>query len=259
MAEDILKVSGLLVQFGGLTAVDKVDLSIQKNSIVSLIGPNGAGKTTTFNAITGYVKKTSGNILFLGEEVGNMKSHQIAEKGLIRTFQITSIFPNLSVLDNVWTATHMEGNEGILDALFNTAKKRSMEARTLKRSMEILDFIGLGHKKSAVASTLPYGEQRLLEIAVALAAGPKLLLLDEPSAGLNDTETRQMKGLIQKIKAQGIAILLVEHDMKLVMGISDRIFVLNFGKRIANGTPDEIKGNEEVIRAYLGGKSHAGH
>jgi len=252
MNEEIFQVQGLTVKFGGLTAVNGVDFSIRQNEIVSLIGPNGAGKTTIFNAVTGFVKKTSGSLAFEGHELGNLKTHQIAEKGIVRTFQITSIFPNLSVLDNVRTGHHIEGKQKLFDSIFNTRRKRSLENKTLERANDILAFVGLDQKKDIIADTLPYGEQRVLEVAVALAAGPKLLLLDEPSAGLNDTETRVMKDLIQRIRSRGITILLVEHDMKLVMGISDQIFVINFGSRIANGTPDEVRNNPEVIRAYLG-------
>jgi len=252
MSEEIFRVQGLTVKFGGLIAVNGVDFTIRRGEIVSLIGPNGAGKTTIFNAITGFVKKTSGFLAFEGQELGGLKTHQIAEKGVVRTFQITSIFPSLSVLDNVRTAHHIEGKQKIFDSIFNTKRKQSLEAKTLERANDILEFVGLERKKDSVADTLPYGEQRVLEVAVAMAAGPKLLLLDEPSAGLNDTETQVMKDLIQRIRSRGITVLLVEHDMKLVMGISDHIFVINFGSRIADGTPDEVRNNPEVIRAYLG-------
>lgn len=252
MSGEILKVDHSTVKFGGLTAVNDVDFSISRNEIVSLIGPNGAGKTTIFNAVTGFLRKTSGTIEFEGEELKNLKPHEIAERGIVRTFQITSLFPNLTVLENIKTGHHKEETETLFDAIFNTKKKQMMEDETSAKSKEILRFIGLEGKKEVVASNLPYGEQRLLEIGIALAAKPKLLLLDEPSAGLNDTETQAMKSLIRKMRDQGITILLVEHDMKLVMGISDRIIVLNFGKKIAEGTPEEIRGNPEVIRAYLG-------
>lgn len=252
MNDELLKTNCLMVRFGGLTAVNEVNFSIFRNEIVSLIGPNGAGKTTIFNAITGFLKKTSGSIDFEDQELKNLKPHEIAQRGIIRTFQITSLFPNLSVLDNIRTGHHMEEKEAIFDALFNTKRKRLIEDETLARTNEILKFIGLEGKKENIASNLPYGEQRLLEIGIALAAKPKLLLLDEPSAGLNDTETQVMKNLIKKMRDQKITILLVEHDMKIVMSISDRIIVLNFGKKIAEGTPEEIRNNPEVIRAYLG-------
>jgi branched-chain amino acid transport system ATP-binding protein len=252
MAAELLKVNHLIVKFGGLTAVNDVDFSIFPNEIVSLIGPNGAGKTTTFNAVTGFLKTKAGSVEFNGAELIHLKPYQIAEKGITRTFQITSLFPGLSVLENIRTGHHMQEKESVWDALLNTRRKRQVEEETLAKTVEILKFIGLEGKKKWIAGNLPYGDQRTLEIGIALAANPRLLLLDEPSAGLNDTETRGMKELIQKMRAKSITIFLVEHDMKLVMGISDRIVVLNFGKKIATGTPEEIKANPEVIKAYLG-------
>jgi branched-chain amino acid transport system ATP-binding protein len=252
MSDTILNVSRLTVRFGGLTAVNEVDFSISPKEIVSLIGPNGAGKTTTFNAVTGFIRKASGTVSFEGQDLTGRKAHEIARAGIVRTYQITSLFPSLMVLDNIRTGHHMEERETLLGVFFNTCRKRKIEKETLEKAHEILGFIGLEGKKDTIASHLPYGEQRLLEIGIALAAGPKLLLLDEPSAGLNDTETQEMKHLIGRMRDRGITILLVEHDMKLVMGVSDRIVVLNFGKKIAEGTPDQIRCNPEVITAYLG-------
>lgn len=252
MNREILKIDHLTVRFGGLVAVNDVGFSIFKDEIVSLIGPNGAGKTTTFNAITGFLKRASGSIDFEGQELKSSKPHEVAERGIVRTFQITSLFPNLSALANIRTGHHLQERETLLDAIFNTKRRQRMEKTTLAKAHEILSFISLGDKGEVSGGNLPYGEQMLLEIGIALAANPRLLLLDEPSAGLNDTETQRMKELIKKMRDQGITILLVEHDMKLVMGISDRIIVLNFGKKIAEGTPEEIRNNPEVIRAYLG-------
>jgi branched-chain amino acid transport system ATP-binding protein len=252
MADELLSVKRLTVRFGGLTAVNDLDFSIFPGEIVSLIGPNGAGKTTIFNAITGFLRASAGSVQFEGGELIHLKPHQIAEKGITRTFQITSLFPNLSALENIRTGHHMQERETFWDAVLNTRRKRRVEDETLARTVEILKFIGLEGKEGVMASSLPYGDQRILEIGVALAANPKLLLLDEPSAGLNDTETQGMKELIQKMRARSITIFLVEHDMKLVMGLSDRIVVLNFGKKIATGTPEEVKANPEVITAYLG-------
>ncbi len=252
MAAELLRVEHLTVKFGGLTAVNDVDFFIFPGEIVSLIGPNGAGKTTTFNAVTGFLSPTGGSIRFAGEEMIHLKPHRIAEKGITRTFQITSLFPGLSVKENIRIGHHIQERETLWDAILNTRRTRGVEEETLAKTAEILRFIGLTDKENAIAGSLPYGDQRILEIGIALAANPKLLLLDEPSAGLNDTETQGMKDLIQKMRAKSITIFLVEHDMKLVMGISDRIVVLNFGKKIATGSPEEIKSNAEVIRAYLG-------
>jgi len=252
MAGELLSVKRLTVRFGGLTAVNDLDFSIFPGEIVSLIGPNGAGKTTIFNAITGFLRASAGSVQFEGAELIHLKPHQIAEKGITRTFQITSLFPNLSALENIRIGRHMQERETVWDAVLNTRRKRRVEDETLARTAEILKFIGLEGKEGVMAGSLPYGDQRILEIGVALAANPKLLLLDEPSAGLNDTETQGMKELIQKMRARSITIFLVEHDMKLVMGLSDRIVVLNFGKKIATGTPEEVKINPEVITAYLG-------
>lgn len=255
----VIDAKNVTMQFGGLKALNDISLHIDEGEIVALIGPNGAGKTTMFNAITGFVKKSGGSVIFEGREVGELKAHEIAERGIVRTFQITSVFPNLTVLDNIRTACHKKSKETLLDVLFNTKRKQEVERKTQERAKEIIDFVGLQGKGDAVAGAMPYGEQRILEIAIALAADPSLILLDEPSAGLNDTETQVMKALVRRIREKGITILLVEHDMKLVMGISDQIFVLNFGKGIASGTPAEIRCNPEVIKAYLGeAKSHVG-
>ena len=250
MNEEILKVQGLTVRFGGLAAVDDVHFSVFPAEIVSLIGPNGAGKTTIFNVISGFLKKSEGTIGFDGEKLEKMRPHQIAERGLIRTFQITSLFSNLSVFDNLRTGHHLQEKVRTLDFIFNTKQNRRVEKETTEKSLEILRFIELEHARQTVAGNLPYGEQRILEIGIALAAQPKMLLLDEPAAGLNHTETQVMMNLISRLSKEGITILLVEHDMKLVMGISDRIVVLNFGMKIAEGSPDEIKRNKVIFTYY---------
>lgn len=252
MKREMLEVQNLTVSFGGLTALQSLDFTVAEHEIVSLIGPNGAGKTTTFNALSGFVKKKAGTVIFDGRELRDLRPHQIAERGLARTFQITSLFPGLTVMDNIRTAHHIRNHASLFDTLFNTGRNRRIEEETDARTMEILNFVNLKDKKDRVAVNLPYGEQRILEIAISQATTPKMLLLDEPSAGLNNTETHVMMDLIMRLRDLGITILLVEHDMKLVMEVSDRIVVLNFGEKIAEGTPEEIKGNQEVITAYLG-------
>ncbi len=252
MKKELLKVRSLTARFGGLTAVDSVDFSVNENEIVSLIGPNGAGKTTTFHAITGFLVKTGGTVTFDGADLGNLRPNQIAAKGLVRTFQTTSLFSGLTVMDNIRTAHHAQEDVTLFDCILNTSRNRDVERETLVKTMEILKLVHLEDRLETIASNLPYGEQRILGVALSLAAKPKMLLLDEPSAGLNSSETLTMMDLIERLRDRGITILLVEHDMKLVMGVSDRIVVLNFGKKIAEGTPAEIKGNPEVIAAYLG-------
>jgi branched-chain amino acid transport system ATP-binding protein len=249
-----LQIEMLTSGYRSADILNEITLYVEKGEIVSLIGPNGAGKTTIFNVISGFLKKSEGTIGFDGEELEKMRPHRIAERGLIRTFQITSLFSNLSVFDNLRTGHHLQEKVRTLDSIFNTKRNRRVEKETTEKSLEILRFIELEHARETVAGNLPYGEQRILEIGIALAAQPKMLLLDEPAAGLNHTETQVMMNLISRLRKEGITILLVEHDMKLVMGISDRIVVLNFGKKIAEGSPDEIKRNKDVITAYIGEK-----
>lgn len=253
MNREILKIDHLTVRFGGLVAVNDVGFSIFKDEIVSLIGPNGAGKTTTFNAITGFVKRASGSIDFEGQELKSSKPHEVAERGIVRTFQITSLFPNLSALANIRTGHHLQERETLLDAIFNTKRRQRMEKITLAKAHEILGFTSLGDKGEVSGGNLPYGEQRLLEIGIALAANPRLLLLDEPSAGLNDTETQRMKELIKKIRDQGITILLVEQNANMALELADYAYVMETGTIVLKGPSSELKKDEKVIKAYLGG------
>jgi len=257
-AQPILEVNGLGMNFGGLRALDSVDLDVGKEEIVALIGPNGAGKTTFFNCITGLYTPTDGDIIILPpgkkrERINGVKPNLVTRRGLSRTFQNIRLFPNMTVLENVMIGRHCRTTTGIAGAIFRGRSTRREEKEIVDYSYTILENIGLEKSVNEFAKNLPYGEQRRLEIARALATEPFLLLLDEPAAGMNPQETEELDELIRKIRdEQEISILLIEHDMKLVMSLSDRIFVVDYGKKIAQGTPDEIKSNPVVIKAYLG-------
>lgn len=253
MKDTFFLAENLTVQFGGLTAVDHLTFEILQGEIISLIGPNGAGKTTAFNAITGFIHPSRGSIRFCGEEVTGLKPFQIAEHGIVRTFQQTKVFPEVTVEESIRMGAHKMAETGLLSILINSSEYRKKEEKILERTHQILTFTGLEEKSGVLAKNLSYGEQRLLEIAVALAAEPKLLLCDEPVSGMNPEESRSTMELIRALRKQGITILLVEHDMSVVMDISDRIVVLNYGKKIAEGSPKEVSENREVIVAYLGG------
>lgn len=239
--------------FGGLKALEKVDLFVKPREIMGLIGPNGAGKTTLFNLITGHYQPTEGEIYFKDERIDGLKPYMITEKGIARTFQNIRLFGQMTVLENVLIGRHTRMKSGLLGAILRRPGDVKEEAESKKTALEYLSFIGLDKKKDEKARNLAYGEQRRLEIARALAAEPQLLLLDEPAAGMNPQETTSLMKLISRIRDEmGITILLIEHDMKVVMGISERVAVLDYGKKIAEGTPREIQKNEAVIRAYLG-------
>lgn len=241
------------IQFGGLTAVDHVSFTVEKGQIFGVIGPNGAGKTTLFNLVSGVHKLTSGSITFNGKDLGNMEPFRIAESGIARTYQNINLFSNLTVLENAMIGRHIKSYSGLAAAVFRTSRQKQEEAAIRDKCMELLAFMGLEHKANLLAKNLSYGEQRCLEIARAMASEPQLLLLDEPAAGMNSTEKMELTEMIRKIQETGITILLVEHDMKLVMKITDRIAVLNFGKMIALDTPQNVQNNPEVVAAYLGG------
>jgi len=223
---------------------------VREGEVLSLIGPNGAGKTTAFNAITGYLAPASGEIVFQNKRINNMKSHQVAALGLVRTFQKTSVFAGRSALDNVLTGLHLRAKQTPLAILLGLPYVRREEEELRIEAVRILGFVGL--RNDEIAGSLPYGEQRLLEVAIALAARPKLLLLDEPVSGMNPSETAAFMAKLGEIRALGITVLLVEHDMKMVMGVSDRVVCLSQGRIIAGGTPAEIQAHPEVIKAYLG-------
>jgi len=250
--EVVLSVQHLAVNFGGLVALADLNFSIYSGEIVSLIGPNGAGKTTAFNVFTGFLKPVQGEVRYRGTLLNGLAPHQIAALGLIRTFQRTSIFHHNSVFENVLTGLHRRGRSRLWDTLLALPREKAAERELAEKAHEILRFVGLEQRASAVAGTLPYGEQRLLGIALALAAQPSMLLLDEPVSGMNPSETAKVMKLVEAIRASSITILVVEHDMPMVMHVSDRIVVLNYGRIIAEGPPAAIQRNPEVIRAYLG-------
>ena len=238
--------------FGGLVAVNDVDLDVQQGTIHAVIGPNGAGKTTLFNCITGLRRADAGQIFLEGEDIKDLPTHRIAAKGIGRTFQNIRLFPYLSVLDNVKVGSHLLNETTLWDTALKTRRFRKVEREMEDFCMDLLRHTGLTEKKDQYARNLPYGEQRKLEIARALASKPKLLLLDEPAAGMNPAETAELDDFIRSLKAKGITILLIEHDMKLVMSIADTISVIDYGVKIAEGTASEIQSNERVIEAYLG-------
>jgi branched-chain amino acid transport system permease protein len=250
--EVLLTVKGLAKYFGGLRAVDGVDMEIRRGKIHALIGPNGSGKTTILNMLSGLYVPTAGEILLEGKAIGGQKSHHITSQGMARTFQNIRLFRELSVLENVLIGQHSHTRSGLLTSVLHLPSQKAEEAGMRKKALEMLAFVGLKGKELATANSLPYGQQRLLELARALASDPKLLLLDEPAAGLNAAETEALVELLFQICDRGITILLVEHDMSLVMNVSDHITVLNFGKKIAEGSTEEVEHNQEVIDAYLG-------
>ncbi|CAK8717260.1 Amino acid/amide ABC transporter ATP-binding protein 1, HAAT family [Candidatus Electrothrix laxa] len=259
----ILEVSDLTMQFGGIRALDKMNIRVRQGEIAALIGPNGAGKTTFFNCLTGIYKPTSGNLLLTppGQEskrLNGLKPNQVTEQGLARTFQNIRLFPDMSVLENVMIGCHCRTKARVLGAIFRDKRTIKEEKEVIARSFALLEKVGLAELANEFAKNLPYGAQRRLEIARALATEPALLLLDEPAAGMNPQETVELDALITEIRDDGISILLIEHDMKLVMSLSDHIFVMDYGKKIAEGTPNEVRNNPEVIRAYLGGDIESG-
>jgi branched-chain amino acid transport system ATP-binding protein len=246
----ILQVERLSRRFGGLAALHELSFAVRPGEIRGLIGPNGAGKTTTFNVISGFYAPSSGRVLFEGQDISGQRTSRVAALGLVRTFQQTTLFQELSVLDNVLVGGHLRARRGLLATLFGRARERERQARA--EALEVLEFFGLAGRRDELAANLPHGLQRALGMAVALMPHPKVLLLDEPFTGMNPEETGHMMALIRKVRERGITVLLVEHDMQAVMGLCDRITVLNFGRLLAEGAPDEIQNHPEVIEAYLG-------
>jgi len=247
-----LTIRDLAVSFGGVAALAGVSFDVHPGTITSVIGPNGAGKTTAFNAITGYLAPTRGRIEYDGGPLTGLRPSAVAARGIVRTFQRTSVFPALTVADNVMIGLHLRGAAGFLDVVLGRRRLAAEESRLSRDADGIIDFVGLGHRRAERASELPYGEQRLVELAVALGARPRLLLLDEPGAGMTTAEKATVTDLICRIRDQRTTVLLVEHDMRMVMSISDTVIVLNHGRVIAEGTPATIQTHPDVIRAYLG-------
>jgi branched-chain amino acid transport system ATP-binding protein len=252
-------VRNLSVRFGGLLALDSVTFQVREGEVLSLIGPNGAGKTTAFNAVSGYLAASGGEVLFRGRSLGGLKPDRIAALGLVRTFQKTSLFGNRSALENVLIGLHLKARQTPLAILLGLPSVAREENALVEEALEILKFVHLEERKSELANSLPYGEQRLLEVAIALAAKPKLLMLDEPVSGMNPSETASFMAKLAEIRALGVTVLLVEHDMKMVMGVSDRVVCLSQGRIIADGSPADIRRSPEVIKAYLGEKYARAH
>ncbi|MCQ4211935.1 ABC transporter ATP-binding protein [Streptomyces longispororuber] len=247
----LLRASGVTMRFGGLTAVDGVDLAVRENEIVGLIGPNGAGKTTFFNCLTGLYVPTEGAVLFAGETLPP-KPARVTRAGVARTFQNIRLFANMSALENVIVGRHTRTRAGLLSALAHGPRYRREERESRERARELLDFVGLGGQADLLARSLSYGAQRRLEIARALASEPRLLLLDEPTAGMNPQETAETEELVRSVRARGVAVLVIEHDMRFIMNLCDRVAVLVQGTKLTEGAPGEVQADERVVEAYLG-------